>query len=199
MYSVRRKQQMLKIRLMGTKSDIRWFQNFLQIDSDIEVLELSDIYPNKGTDRYYRSYAEVERKDGNAGRPTENGKSNRKNSSEETNCDITQGKLYHQQRRWYSKGNRNIGPKFQVIDKKDLEFYKEAEKTDKSIKVCEVNEEDFLYLNFDTNPKPTEEELMQMLEKEKYNSEVQLIEDSQFNENIADEMKQYRREQLEKE
>lgn len=40
MYSVRRKQQMLKIRLMGTKSDIRWFQNFLQIDSDIEVLEL---------------------------------------------------------------------------------------------------------------------------------------------------------------
>ena len=34
---------MLKIRLMGTKSDIRWFQNFLQIDSDIEVLELSDI------------------------------------------------------------------------------------------------------------------------------------------------------------
>ena len=85
--------------------------------------------------------------------------------------------------------------KFQVIDKKDLEFYKEAEKTDKSIKVCEVNEEDFLYLNFDTNPKPTEEELMQMLEKarkemsglekEKYNSEVQLTEDSQFNENIV--------------
>ena len=69
-----------------------------------------------------------------------------------------------------------------MIDKKDLEFYKEAEKTDKSIKVCGVNEEDFLYLNFDANPKPTEEELMQMLEKarkemsglekEKYNSEV---------------------------
>lgn len=49
------------------------------------------------------------------------------------------------------KETGNIGPKFQVIDKKDLEFYKEAEKTDKSIKVCEVNEEDFLYLNFDTN------------------------------------------------
>ena len=70
---------------MGTKSDIRWFQNFLQIDSDIEVLELSDIYPNKGTDRYYRSYAEVERKDGNAGRPTENGKINRKNNTEKAN------------------------------------------------------------------------------------------------------------------
>ena len=41
MYSVRRKQQMLKIRLMGTKSDIRWFQNFLQIDSDIENYQIS--------------------------------------------------------------------------------------------------------------------------------------------------------------
>ena len=51
MYSVRRKQQMLKIRLMGTKSDIRWFQNFLQIDSDIEVLELSDIYPKNNTEK----------------------------------------------------------------------------------------------------------------------------------------------------
>ena len=58
-----------------------------------------------------------------------------------------------------------------------------------------MNEEDFLYLNFDTNQKPTEEELMQMLEKarkemsglekEKYNSEVQLTEDSQFNEYIV--------------
>ena len=82
-----------------------------------------------------------------------------------------------------------------MIDKKDLEFYKEAEKTDKSIKVCEVNEEDFLYLNFDTNPKPTEEELMQMLEKarkemsglEKQENdwETQLTEDSRFYENIV--------------
>lgn len=226
MYSVRRKQQMLKIRLMGTKSDIRWFQNFLQIDSDIEVLELSDIYPNKGTDRYYRSYAEVERKDGNAGRPTENGKSNRKkqikapvppikakypimawknlpfNTAVWKESEKLAGKegYKHPVRVVYNPKTMTYRTilnksKFQVIDKKDLEFYKEAEKTDKSIKVCEVNEEDFLYLNFDTNPKPTEEELMQMLEKarkemsglekEKYNSEVQLTEDSQFNENIV--------------
>ena len=53
--------------------------------------------------------------------------------------------------------------KFQAIDKKDVAFYKEAEKTDNSIKVCEVNEEEFLYLNFNVEPKPTEEELIQML------------------------------------
>lgn len=57
--------------------------------------------------------------------------------------------------------------KFQVIDKKDVEFYKEAEKTDKTIKVCEMNEEDFLYLDFDASPKLTEEEIQQMLEKNK--------------------------------
>lgn len=55
--------------------------------------------------------------------------------------------------------------KFQVIDKKDLEFYKEAEKTDKSIKVCEVNEEEFLYLDFDVEPKLSETEIIQILKQ----------------------------------
>ena len=35
---------MLKVRLMGTKNDIKWF---------------SDMFPNKGTKKYYRTYAEV--------------------------------------------------------------------------------------------------------------------------------------------
>lgn len=58
-------------------------------------------------------------------------------------------------------------PEFQVIDKKDIAFYKEAEKTDKSIKVCEIDEKDFLYLNFDAEPRPTEEELLQMFANSK--------------------------------
>lgn len=147
---------------MGTKSDIRWFQNFLQIDSDIEVLELSDIYPNKGTDRYYRSYAEVERKDGNAGRSTENGKSNRKKQIKAPappikakypimdwkNLPFNTAVWKESERLAGKEGYRHpvrvvYNPKtmtyrtilnkskFQVIDKKDLEFYKEAEKTDK--------------------------------------------------------------------
>ena len=65
--------------------------------------------------------------------------------------------------------NRTIKsePEFQVIDKKDIAFYKEAEKTDKSIKVCEIDEKDFLYLNFDAEPRPTEEELLQMFANSK--------------------------------
>ena len=53
---------MLKVRLMGTKNDITWFKKIMQRHLKIEVLELSDLYPNKGTDKYYRSYAEVKKR-----------------------------------------------------------------------------------------------------------------------------------------
>ena len=49
---------MLKIRLMGTKNDIKWFERILQRHPKIEVLEFSDLYTNKGTNRFYRVYVE---------------------------------------------------------------------------------------------------------------------------------------------
>ncbi len=52
---------MLKIRLMGTKNDITWFKKIMQRNPKVEVLEMSDLYPNKGTDKYYRSYVEVKK------------------------------------------------------------------------------------------------------------------------------------------
>ena len=54
---------MLKIRLMGTKSDITWFQKILSSDNKIEVLEVSELYSNKGTKKYYRAYAQVKKVD----------------------------------------------------------------------------------------------------------------------------------------
>lgn len=50
---------MLKVRLMGTKNDIKWFGKLLRRNPKIEVMEFSDLYPNKGTDRFYRVYVEV--------------------------------------------------------------------------------------------------------------------------------------------
>lgn len=47
---------MLKIRLMGTKNDILWFHKILQRHAKIVVLEISDLFPCKGTDRFYRNY-----------------------------------------------------------------------------------------------------------------------------------------------
>ena len=52
---------MLKIRLMGTKNDIRWFEKILRRHPKVEVLEFSDMYTNKGTSKYYRVYVEVQK------------------------------------------------------------------------------------------------------------------------------------------
>ena len=35
---------MLKVRLMGTKNDIKWFQRLLQRNPKVEVTEFSDLY-----------------------------------------------------------------------------------------------------------------------------------------------------------
>lgn len=50
---------MLKIRMMGTKNDIKWFERLLKRETRITVADFSELYPNKGTDRYYRAYAEI--------------------------------------------------------------------------------------------------------------------------------------------
>lgn len=52
---------MLKIRLMGTKNDIKWFQKILQRNLKVEVTEFSELYTNKGTNKFYRAYVEVKK------------------------------------------------------------------------------------------------------------------------------------------
>lgn len=50
---------MLKIRLQGTKNDIKWFRKIIERNPKLDVQEFSDYYKNTGTDRYYRAYANV--------------------------------------------------------------------------------------------------------------------------------------------
>ena len=50
---------MLKVRLMGTKNDIKWFGKILQRNPKIEVTEFSDVYPNKGTQRFHLSLIHI--------------------------------------------------------------------------------------------------------------------------------------------
>ena len=52
---------MLKIRLQGTVRDIRWFKRLLEKHQEIRVIQVSEIFSNKGTNRYFRSYAEIDR------------------------------------------------------------------------------------------------------------------------------------------
>ena len=53
---------MLKLRMMGTKRDLGWFKNILNKIPGVEVVQVSEPYENKGTNKYYRMYAEVEKK-----------------------------------------------------------------------------------------------------------------------------------------
>lgn len=46
---------------MGTKNSIKWFRKILQKNPKLEVKEFSGLFPNKGTNKFYRAYAEVEK------------------------------------------------------------------------------------------------------------------------------------------
>ena len=49
----------LKVMLMGTRNNMKWFRKILQKSPKMEVTEFSDMFPNKGTKKYYRAYVEV--------------------------------------------------------------------------------------------------------------------------------------------
>ena len=53
---------MLKIQLMGTKNDIKWFRKILERNPKVEVTEFSEMFSNKGTKKFYRVYVEVEKR-----------------------------------------------------------------------------------------------------------------------------------------
>ncbi|MCI8768962.1 MAG: hypothetical protein HFH22_05050 [Ruminococcus sp.] len=52
---------MLKIRMQGTKKDLHWFRRLLERQEDVDVKSVSEPFVNKGTNIYFRVYAEVER------------------------------------------------------------------------------------------------------------------------------------------
>lgn len=54
---------MLKIRMQGTIRDIQWFQRLLERHEEIKVTGISKPFANKGTNQYFRVYAEIEKED----------------------------------------------------------------------------------------------------------------------------------------
>lgn len=52
---------MLKIRMQGTIREIQWFRHILEKNEEIKVLEVSKPFTNKGTNKYFRVYAEIEK------------------------------------------------------------------------------------------------------------------------------------------
>ena len=54
---------MLKIMLQGTIKDIKWFKRILEQHQKVKVLQVSETFSNKGTNKYFRVYAEVEKEE----------------------------------------------------------------------------------------------------------------------------------------
>lgn len=51
---------MIKVRMQGTKEDMKWLEKKLKGLCGIRITESSDMYENKGTNRYFRKYLEIE-------------------------------------------------------------------------------------------------------------------------------------------
>lgn len=52
---------MLKIRMQGTMQDLNWFRRLLERSDAVRVIRVSEAFANKGTKRFFRMYAEVEK------------------------------------------------------------------------------------------------------------------------------------------
>jgi len=57
--NLKERREMLKIRLMGTIQEIRWFEKLLHKSTNLVVTEFSKPFHNKGTNKYCRVYTEV--------------------------------------------------------------------------------------------------------------------------------------------
>lgn len=51
---------MLKIRLQGTIKEINWYKQVLKVTRGVKLLEFSKPFANKGTNKHFRVYAEIE-------------------------------------------------------------------------------------------------------------------------------------------
>ena len=54
--------EMIKVRLQGTKEDMDWLEKQLKSCSQVKITESSDMYQNKGTNKYFRKYLEISKK-----------------------------------------------------------------------------------------------------------------------------------------
>lgn len=50
---------MVKIRLQGTTNELRRMKRVIERNKQLSVIDISDVYPNVGTKKYFRQYMDV--------------------------------------------------------------------------------------------------------------------------------------------
>ena len=52
---------MVKVRLQGTKEDMEWLEKQMEQITNVQITESSELFSNKGTNKYFRKYLEIEK------------------------------------------------------------------------------------------------------------------------------------------
>lgn len=89
---------------------------------------------------------------------------------------------YDEENRQYT--TTRFESRLNYISQEDYEFYEEKAKTDDNIQTFQIDEDAFLYLNFNETPQPSLRELEKMVKK------IQVSENSEEDENEGDEKKE---------
>lgn len=51
---------MIKLRVQGTKNNVRQFYEVISHNPAVKIIQVSKIYSNKGTNKYFRWYADIQ-------------------------------------------------------------------------------------------------------------------------------------------
>lgn len=89
---------------------------------------------------------------------------------------------YDEENRQYT--TTRFESRLNYISQEDYEFYEEKAKTDDNIQTFQIDEDAFLYLNFNETPQPSLRELEKMVKK------IQVSENSEDDENEGNEKKE---------
>lgn len=54
---------MVKVRMQGTKEDMQWLEEQISRLPEATVVVSSEAFQNKGTNRYFRRYLEIDKKE----------------------------------------------------------------------------------------------------------------------------------------
>ena len=52
---------MVKVRLQGTKEDMEWLEKQMEQIPNVQITESSELFSNKGTNKYFSKYLEIEK------------------------------------------------------------------------------------------------------------------------------------------
>jgi len=58
-YRAREENAMVKIRIQGPTNELKRMKRVLERNRNLSILSASEVFPNKGTQKYFRQYLDI--------------------------------------------------------------------------------------------------------------------------------------------